>query len=96
MHPARFRPTEKTVTVSSRPACIAAGVHYLDFSDAADFVFGVQQFDGQAKEAGVFALSGASSFPVLTAAVLREMAKTMDIVSVKGPASLPPPMLELG
>jgi hypothetical protein len=65
-------------------ACIVAGVHYLDFSDAADFVFGVQQFDGQAKEAGVFALSGASSFPVLTAAVLREMAKTMDIVSVKG------------
>lgn len=65
-------------------ACIDARVHYLDFADAADFVFGVSKFDDQAKEAGIFVLSGASSFPVLTAAVLREMAKTMDIVSVEG------------
>ena len=64
--------------------CIDAGVNYLDFADAADFVSGVSQFDQQAKTAGIFALSGVSSFPVLTAAVLREMAKTMDIVSVKG------------
>jgi hypothetical protein len=65
-------------------ACIDAGIDYLDFADAADFVFGVPQFDAQAKDAGIFILSGISSFPVLTAAVLREMAKTMDIVSVKG------------
>lgn len=65
-------------------ACIDAGINYLDFADAADFVFGVPQFDEQAKAAGVFVLSGVSSFPVLTAAVLREMAKTMDIVSVEG------------
>lgn len=65
-------------------ACIAAGVHYLDFADAADFVFGVSQFDERARKAGVFVLSGVSSFPVLTAAVLREMAKTMDIVSIEG------------
>jgi len=65
-------------------ACIDAGIDYLDFADAADFVFGVPQFDAQAKAAGVFVLSGVSSFPVLTAAVLREMATTMDIVSVEG------------
>jgi len=65
-------------------ACIAAGVDYLDFADAADFVFGVAQFDAQARAAGVFVLSGVSSFPVLTAAVLREMARTMDIVAVEG------------
>lgn len=65
-------------------ACIAAGIDYCDFADAADFVFGVPQFDAQAQAAGVFVLSGVSSFPVLTAAVLREMAKTMDIVSVEG------------
>lgn len=65
-------------------ACIEAGVNYLDFADAADFVFGVPQFDERAKAAGVFVLSGVSSFPVLTAAVLREMAKTMQIVSVEG------------
>ena len=65
-------------------ACIEAGVDYLDFADAADFVFGVAQFEAKAKSAGVFVLSGVSSFPVLTAAVLREMAKTMDIVAVEG------------
>lgn len=65
-------------------SCISAGVNYLDFADAADFVFGVSRFDEQAKAAGVFVLSGVSSFPVLTAAVLRDMAKTMDIVTVEG------------
>ena len=65
-------------------ACIDAGIDYLDFADAADFVFGVSQFDSQAKAAGVFVLSGVSSFPVLTAAVLREIAKRMDIVAVEG------------
>ncbi len=65
-------------------ACIAAGVDYVDFADAADFVFGVSKFDADAKAAGVSVLSGVSSFPVLTAAVLRQMATTMDIVSVEG------------
>jgi Domain of unknown function (DUF4166)/Saccharopine dehydrogenase NADP binding domain len=65
-------------------ACIEAGVNYVDFADAADFVFGVSQFDERARQAGVFVLSGVSSFPVLTAAVLREMAGSMDIVSVEG------------
>lgn len=65
-------------------SCIAEGVHYLDFADAADFVYGVSQFDKEAKAAGVFILSGVSSFPVLTAAVLRDMALTMDIVTVQG------------
>jgi hypothetical protein len=65
-------------------ACIEAGVNYLDFADAADFVFGVSQFDEAARRAGIFILSGVSSFPVLTAAVLREMAREMEIVSVEG------------
>ncbi len=65
-------------------ACIAARIGYLDFADAADFVFGVSRFQREAERAGVFVLSGVSSFPVLTAAVLREMARTMDIVEVEG------------
>ncbi|MGB5871372.1 MAG: DUF4166 domain-containing protein [Albidovulum sp.] len=65
-------------------ACIDFGIDYLDFADGADFVFGVSQFDAAAKAAGIFVLSGVSSFPVLTAAVLHEMAKTMDITSVTG------------
>jgi hypothetical protein len=65
-------------------ACIAAGIDYLDFADAADFVFGIARFDAAAKAAGIFVLSGVSSFPALTAAVLREMAKTMDIRTLEG------------
>jgi hypothetical protein len=65
-------------------ACISAQIGYLDFADAADFVFGVSQFDARARQAGIFVLSGVSSFPVLTAAVLREMAKTISIEQVEG------------
>jgi hypothetical protein len=65
-------------------ACIAAGVDYLDFADGADFVFGVSRFDARAKAVGVAVLSGVSSFHVLTAAVLRAMAATMEIRTVEG------------
>jgi len=65
-------------------ACIEARVNYLDFADGADFVFGVSQYDEAAKRAGIYLLSGVSSFPVLTAAVLREFSKTMDIEKVAG------------
>ncbi|MGB3244121.1 MAG: DUF4166 domain-containing protein [Sulfitobacter sp.] len=65
-------------------SCIEAGIDYVDFADAADFVFGISRFDAAAQAAGVFILSGVSSFPVLTAAVLRDVAERMDIVSVAG------------
>ena len=64
-------------------ACIAARVDYLDFADGADFVFGIAPFDAAAKEAGVYVLSGVSTFPVLTAAVLRDIARRMELVSVE-------------
>ncbi len=64
--------------------CIACGVNYLDLADAADFVFGVSQFDEAAKEAGVFILSGVSSYPVLSGAVLHELSKDMTVQRVKG------------
>ena len=65
-------------------ACIDTGTNYLDFADGADFVDGVAAFDTAAKGAGIFALSGVSSFPVLTHAVLAEMAKSMQITDVSG------------
>ena len=65
--------------------CIAAGVHYLDLADGSDFVAGVAQFDAAARAAGVFMLSGVSSFPVLTAAVVRRLAVGMTRVeSIRG------------
>lgn len=65
-------------------AAIAAGIDYLDFADAADFVFGVDRFDAAARAAGVFVLSGVSSFPVLTSAVLRHMAHDLEVTEVEG------------
>lgn len=65
-------------------ACIAARVDYLDFADGADFVFGIDSFDAAAKAAGITILSGVSSFPALTGAVLEEMAKTMELQDVAG------------
>jgi len=65
-------------------ACINERIHYLDFADGAEFVFGIRQFDDAAKSAGVFVLSGVSSFPVLTAAVIREFQKSMQVHAVKG------------
>ena len=65
-------------------ACIGAGVPYLDLADGSDFAVGISQFDEAAKKAGVFVLSGVSSFPVLTAAVVRELSHDMEPVSVTG------------
>ena len=65
-------------------ACIEAGIDYMDLADGADFVEGVADFDAAAREAGVFILSGVSSFPVLTAAVLADTATRMTILDVEG------------
>jgi hypothetical protein len=65
-------------------ACLVHGIDYLDLADGSDFVKGIAQFDGEARERGVFILSGVSSFPVLTAAVLRRLAHglaTLDTVT---------------
>jgi hypothetical protein len=58
-------------------ACVARGIDYLDLADGADFVSGIAQFDADAKARGVAILSGVSSFPVLTAAVVRRLARGM-------------------
>ncbi|MDX8532039.1 DUF4166 domain-containing protein [Mesorhizobium sp. VK25A] len=58
-------------------ACIGARVHYLDLADGSDFVAGVSAFDAAATAAGIVVLSGVSSFPVLTAAVVRRLSAGM-------------------
>jgi hypothetical protein len=65
-------------------AAIAAGVPYLDFADGSDFVFGIGALDCAAKAAEVFVLAGVSSFPVLTSAVLSEMARDMTLRRITG------------
>ncbi len=51
-------------------ACIEHGCHYLDLADARDFVATIGTFDTSAKAKDVLVVSGASSVPCLTAAVI--------------------------
>lgn len=59
-------------------ACIAAGLHYLDLADARDFVCGIGALDAEARAAGVAVISGASSLPALSGAVVRELSQGME------------------
>jgi Saccharopine dehydrogenase NADP binding domain len=56
-------------------AAIAAGMHYVDLADARDFVAGFGALDPQARAAGSVALSGASSTPALSHAVLEGLTR---------------------
>lgn len=51
-------------------AAIAAGCHAIDLADARDFVVGFRRLDADARAAGVLAVSGASSVPGLSTAVV--------------------------
>ena len=51
-------------------ACISAGSHYIDLADARDYVCGFTALDSMAREHGVLAITGASSVPALSAAVV--------------------------
>ena len=55
-------------------ACIAARCHYIDLADARAFVTGITELDDDARAAGVSVISGASSVPGLSSAVVREFA----------------------
>lgn len=61
-------------------ACLACQVHYLDLADGSAFVQGIEAFDEEARAAGIFVLSGVSSYPVLTAAVVRALLPGMAVV----------------
>ena len=69
-------------------AAIAAGVHYLDLSENAAFCQGIAGLDGQAKAAGICVLSGLSSVPALSSAVVRALAGE-DAIHVIETAILP-------
>ena len=56
-------------------AALATRTHYLDLADSPEFVRGIRQFDETAKEQGLVVLSGVSSFPVLSAAMVRDLGK---------------------
>ncbi len=51
-------------------ACVKAGAHYIDLADGRDFVGGITELDTIAKEQSVLVMSGASSVPCLTSALV--------------------------
>ncbi len=51
-------------------ACIEVGAHYIDLADGRTFVADINQIHEQAKAKGVLAISGASSVPCLTSALI--------------------------
>jgi hypothetical protein len=55
-------------------ASIEAGAHYVDIADGRDFVCGIGALDGEARSRGVLVVSGASSVPALSSAVVDRLA----------------------
>jgi hypothetical protein len=62
-------------------AAIAAGVHYIDLADARAFVTGIVALDGEARPADVLVVSGASSVPAVSGAVLAAHAGRLERVT---------------
>ncbi|KAA0909433.1 saccharopine dehydrogenase [Aquicoccus porphyridii] len=57
-------------------AAIAAGLHYFDLSDNANFCTGIAMLDAEASAAGLCVISGLSSIPALSSAAVRALTGT--------------------
>jgi hypothetical protein len=53
--------------------CINCGINYLDLADATGFVAGIDALDEEARKAGVFVLSGCSTYPAVSGAIVRRV-----------------------
>lgn len=53
--------------------CIAAGVHYLDIADSRDRVCAISDLDHAARAAGASVISGASTVPAITTAIVDDL-----------------------
>jgi saccharopine dehydrogenase-like NADP-dependent oxidoreductase len=77
-------------------AALSAGIDYIDLADSSEFVKGVDRFDAEAKTRGIFVLSGVSTFPVLTVAVMEELAKDMAHIEAVIVGLVPSPYAAVG
>jgi len=76
--------------------CLTHCANYLDLADGSDFVARVGTFDDLAKTAGLYIISGASSFPVLTAAAVRRLSAGMAAVNTIRGGIAPSPYAGVG
>lgn len=60
----------QTSDYAAAETCIEHGVHYIDLADGRDFVTGIRSLDDRAKRNNVAVISGASTVPGLTSAVI--------------------------
>jgi hypothetical protein len=77
-------------------AALAVGINYLDLADGSEFVEGIARFDADARARGLFVLAGVSSFPVLTAAVIRRLAHGMARIDTVTGGIAPSPYANVG
>lgn len=77
-------------------SAIRHGACYMDLADGSAFVRDIVQFDGSARARGVFVLAGVSSFPVLTAAVVRELSRDLAHVDAIEGGIAPSPYAGVG
>lgn len=77
-------------------AALGANADYIDLADGVSFVAGISAYDERARGAGRFVLSGASSFPVLTAAVVRRLAADLQRVDTITAGIAPSPYAGVG
>jgi hypothetical protein len=61
-------------------ACIRGRRHYVDLADGRAFVTGIASLDESAREAGVSVISGASSVPALSSAVVNSLENQFDSI----------------
>jgi hypothetical protein len=61
-------------------ASIAAGAHYIDLADARQFVTGIGVLEAEAKAADVLVVSGASTLPALSSAVIDAYAPRFSVL----------------
>lgn len=61
-------------------ACIEAGAHYIDLADARAFVCGIRGLDEAAKGRDTLIVSGASSLPALSSAVIDRLARAFSSI----------------
>jgi len=77
-------------------ASIACGAHYIDLADGSSFVQNISRFDSTAKQKDVFVLAGASTCPVLTAAVTKHLSHDLTSVDSITGGIAPSPFAGLG
>jgi Domain of unknown function (DUF4166)/Saccharopine dehydrogenase NADP binding domain len=77
-------------------AAIEVGADYMDLADSAEFVAGIGAFDEAARAKGIYLLAGASSFPALTAAVVRKLGEDLARIEAIRAGIAPSPFARVG